>query len=552
MAMIARASIEAVVEAADMVEIVSARTPLRRQGGDRWMGRCPFHEERSPSFSVNASRKLYHCFGCGVGGDLIQFVQETEGLDFAGAVEWLADRYRIQLEYEEGGPGADRDRARRDRLLALLDQAARFYERALWDSEHAAPAREYLAERDLGEEVCRAFRLGLSPGRDLLPRKARERGYTREELQSVGLVTRAGSDPFAGRLLFPLADGRGRVLGFGARKLPWADDGRAKYVNSQEGELFRKQTIVYGLDRARTAIAREGRAIVVEGYTDVLALHQAGITAAVASMGTALTERQVRELKRLASRVYLCFDADAAGQAATLRGMELAIAEGLDVRVVDLPPGKDPADAVEGFEARLDAASGYLVHRVRIELDRAATRQEAFEQVRAALAGAPESPDRLDAVRLAADRLGLPAEMQAGLAPVAPQRTGAVSARVLEATDRLERDAIAACVAHPHLVRMLAELGPDDLADPRHRAVRAHLVEGAPLDAATTAVVAELDARAAQAAIDERTGQELLLRLRERRVRAELDREKSTGDGARIGQLQATLARLREAVRELG
>lgn len=550
--MIARASIDAVVEVADMVEIVSARTPLRRQGGDRWMGRCPFHEERSPSFSVNASRKLYHCFGCGVGGDLIQFVQETEGLDFAQAVEWLAERYRIPLEYEEGGPGTDRDRVRKDRLLALLDQAARFYERALWDSEQGAPAREYLLERGLGEEICRAFRLGLSPGRDLLPRKARERGYTRDELQAVGLVNRAGGDPFAGRLLFPLADGRGRVLGFGARKLPWADDGRAKYVNSQEGELFRKQTIVYGLDRARTAIAKEGRAIVVEGYTDVLALHQAGITAVVASMGTALTERQVRELKRLANRVYLCFDADAAGQAATLRGMELALGEGLDVRIVDLPPGTDPADAVDGFEARLEAAAGYLVHRVRIELDGAATRQEAFERVRAVLAGAPESPDRLDAVRLAADRLGLPAEMQAGLAPVAPRRTGTVSARVLDATDRLERDALAACVAHPHLVRMLAELAEDDLGDPRHRAVRAHLVDGVPLDPETTQVVAELDARAAQSAIDERTGQELLLRLRERRLRGELDREKATGDGARIGQLTASLSRVRDALRELG
>ena len=552
MALITRASIDQVVEAADIVEIVSARTPLRKAGGDRWAGRCPFHDDSSPSFSVNPSRKLYHCFGCGVGGDLIQFVQETEGLDFVGAVEWLAERYRVDLVYEEGGPGVDRDRDRRDRLLKLLDQAARFYERALWESRAGEEPRRYLEERGLGEAICREFRLGVSPGRDLLPRKAVESGFTREELLASGLATRAGADTFAGRLIFPLADGRGRVLGFGARKLPGADDGRAKYVNSPEGELFHKQSLVYGLDRARTTIAREGRAVVVEGYTDVLALHQAGIKTAVASMGTALTERQVRELKRLTGRLYLCFDADAAGQAATLRGMELATGSGLDVRVVELPPGKDPADAVEGFEDRLASASGYLVHRVRIELDRAQTKQEAFERIREVLGAAEDSPDRLEAVRIAADRLGLPPETQAGLVPRRSQRTGSVSSRLLAAADRLERDAIAACVAHPHLARMLAELGDGGFSDARYRAIRDHLVDASPLDAGSTALLAELDAHAVAAAIDERTGRELLLRLGERRLRVELARERDAGDSARIGQLQVALARIHEALVDLG
>src|SRR5207247_2493577 len=212
--------------AADIVAVVSARTQLRKTGA-RYMGRCPFHEERTPSFSVNAPDKLYYCFGCGAKGDLITFVRETEQLDFAGAIEWLADRFNVQL----------------------------------------------------------------------LP---------------AGLVNRRGNHYFSGRLVFPLADARGRVLGFQARKLREDDPLRAKYVNSAEGELFRKGDLLYGLDRARGAIAKQDRAVVVEGNPDVLALRQAGIEPVVASMGTALTERQLRELGRLTKHIVLCFDGDAA------------------------------------------------------------------------------------------------------------------------------------------------------------------------------------------------------------------------------------------------
>jgi DNA primase len=312
MALIKRTSVEEVVAAADMVEIVSGRTQLRRSGA-QWTGRCPFHDDQNPSFSVNAVEKLYHCFTCGEGGDLIKFVRETEGLEFASAVEWLADRYGVQLEYEETAPGFEARRSRRDRLYALLEAAAKFYERHLWESQAGEPVRAYLAERGLTEEICRRFRLGLSPGGDRLAAKARAKGYSHEELLAAGLVNRRGNDYFAGRLVFPLADARGRVLGFGARRLSEDDPIKAKYVNSPEGELFRKSSIVYGLDRARATIAKESRAVVVEGYTDVMALHQRGLDSAVASMGTALTELQLRELRRLTPRIYLCFDADAAG-----------------------------------------------------------------------------------------------------------------------------------------------------------------------------------------------------------------------------------------------
>ena len=238
MARIKDTSVEEVKAAADIVAVVSARTQLRKTG-PRYMGRCPFHEERTPSFSVNPVEKFYYCFGCGAKGDLITFVRETEQLDFAGAIEWLADRFNIQIEYEETTPQQDAARRRRERLLELLDAAASFYERYLWESQAGSLARDYLAGRGLAEEVCREYRLGLAPGGTRLTRKAVERGFTREELAAAGLVNRRGNDYFSGRLLFPLADARGRVLGFQARKLREDDPLRAKYVNSREGELFR-------------------------------------------------------------------------------------------------------------------------------------------------------------------------------------------------------------------------------------------------------------------------------------------------------------------------
>src|ERR671937_1450500 len=334
-----------------MVTVVSARTQLRKTGA-RYMGRCPFHEERTPSFSVNAADKLYYCFGCGAKGDLITFVRETEQLDFAEAVEWLADRFNVRLEYEQRSPQEDERRRRRERLLSLLDDATAFYERYLWDSQAGSAARDYLAGRGLGEDICREYRLGLALGGTTLARKAIEKGFTRDELRAAGLTNARGNDYFNGRLLFPLADARGRVLGFQARKLRDDDPLRAKYVNSPESELFRKGDLLYGLDRARGAIARQERAVVVEGNPDVLALRQAGIEPVVASMGTALTERQLKELARLTTRLWLCFDGDAAGEAATLRGMELAAAQGLDVRVVALPAGFDPPPSPGGVEQR--------------------------------------------------------------------------------------------------------------------------------------------------------------------------------------------------------
>jgi DNA primase len=533
-------SVDAVKATADIVAVVSARTPLRKAGG-RFVGRCPFHEERTPSFSINAVDKLYYCFGCGAKGDLITFVRETEQLDFAGAIEWLADRFNVEIEYEETSPQQDARRRRRERLLELLDAAASFYERYLWDSQAGSLARDYLAGRALGEEVCREYRLGLALGGTTLTHKARERGFTREELVAAGLVNRRGNDYFSRRLLFPLADARGRVLGFQARKLYEDDPLRAKYVNSPEGELFRKGDLLYGLDRARGAIAKQERAVVVEGNPDVLALRQAGIDPVVAPMGTALTERQLKELRRLTNRLWLCFDGDAAGEAATLRGMELAAAQGFDVHVVALPPGFDPADLAEGFEQRLGRSESYLGYRVRLEIERAADRQEGFVRVREVLARFEDSPERQDAIRYAADKLDLPKETQAGLAPrAAASATGRISPRLLDAGQRLERNALAGVAAHRSLVPILAELGPEHFDSEEHRDIRDQLLSGSELDP-------ELDARAVAEGIDERTGEELLLRLRERRIRRDL----ADADPSRTLELQATLARIMQAVEEL-
>jgi DNA primase len=545
MALIQKSSIEAAVAAADMIEIVSGRTQLRRSGA-QWTGRCPFHDDQNPSFSVNPVEKLYHCFSCGKGGDLIKFVQETEGLDFAPAVEWLADRYGVELEYEETAPGFEARRSRRERLLALLESSARFYERHLWESEAGKPVRAYLAERGLTEETCRSFRLGLSPGGDRLAAKARAKGYAQEELVAGGLVNRAGNDYFAGRLVFPLADGRGRVLGFGARRLSEDDPIKAKYVNSPEGELFRKSSIVYSLDKARATIAKEDRAVVVEGYTDVMALHQHGLGGVVASMGTALTEPQLRELRRLTRRLYLCFDADAAGAEATLRGMEMANRQFEEVWVVPLPPGADPAEAAADFEARLEDATEYLVHRVKLEIDRATSPQGAFDAVQALILKAPRGPDQERAARYAANRLEVPLRIDAASAPL----FGEGSRKVVDAGHRLERDLLAVCTVNPELAeRYLRELDDRHFDDPLHRRLRSYLLGEGEADDELLALRAELDATAEREGLNDETARQVFLRLEERLVRRELA-ELESGDLERTVKLQGVLAKIREALRE--
>ena len=548
MARIKDTSVEAVKAVAEILPLVEDYVRLRKSGGT-YKGLCPFHQERTPSFTVSPARGTYKCFGCGEGGDAISFVERLEQVDFVGAIESLAKRFGVAIEYEEISPEAEQQRRRRERLGQVLERATAFYERVLWESESGAFAREYLASRELGEDVCRKFRLGYAPEGATLSRRALQEGYTGEELLGAGLSNRSGNDYFQRRLLFPLADARGAVRGFQARKLHDDDRLQAKYVNSPESDLFKKGDLLYGLDTGRQAIAKEDRAVVVEGNTDVLALRQAGFLPVVASMGTALTEMQLRELARLTKRLFLCFDADAAGQDATLRGMELAVRQGFDVQVVSLPKGTDPADDPAAFELRLASPASYPCHRVRLEHERARDRQTAFAAIRAFLATLPESPERQDALRLAADLLDLPPETQAGLAPArgSSRAAGVVSPRLLDAGTRLELSALAGVAAHPELTRILAELGPEHFDNELHRRVRAHLLGEAPADGELTPLLAELYALAEQDSLGVPTAKQLLLGLRER----QLERELAAAANGRVLQLQQALQRIRAEIREL-
>jgi DNA primase len=419
---------ERVRDAVDFEELVGARVELRRAGARRLQGLCPFHDERTPSFGIDPVEKLYHCFGCGVGGDVFSFVMETEGLDFAGALESLADRYGVQLEREAEDPREAARRAQRDRLLALLERTAAYYVRVLWESPEAAVARDYLAARGLEEGTLREFRVGFSPGAfDRVLSASARAGYSEAEILAAGLAQqrrdgRGLIDRFRGRIMFPLCDERGRVLGFGARALLSED--RPKYLNSSDNEVFHKGRIVYGTDLARAAAARAGRLVLVEGYTDVIALRQAGVPEAVCSMGTSLTDQQVDALRRLAPTVLFCQDPDAAGQEAIKRGTTVVRSansrsslRGLDFRVVRLPAGKDPADVVQsdGAEAMrrlLETSVPLARFEVELALDRGDTRtpdgqDRILETVRPVIAPLPASKLRDDVVRLVSQRLDM-------------------------------------------------------------------------------------------------------------------------------------------------
>jgi DNA primase len=413
---------ERVRDAVDFAELVGARTELKPAGVRRLQGLCPFHDERTPSFGIDPVEKLYHCFGCGAGGDLFQFVMETEGLDFGAALESLAERYRVPLERETEDPRDGARRQRRERLLALLERTAAYYVRVLWESPEAAGAREYLAGRGLKEDALRAYRVGWAPDAwDRVLSGSRSAGYSDEELLATGLVqqSRRGLiDRFRGRITFPLADERGRVLGFGARAMK--PDQQPKYLNTSDGEMFHKGRIVYGADLARAAAARAGRVVLVEGYTDVIALHQAGVPETVAQMGTALTENQIDAIARLAPKALFCQDPDSAGQKSVARGIAALrghnagrSTRAVEFRIVRLPAKQDPADVVltagaEEMRRLLETA----VPIERFEVERAleqpaATTDEILAEAVRTIAPMPVSVLRDELVKLVADRLGI-------------------------------------------------------------------------------------------------------------------------------------------------
>src|SRR3954469_6507894 len=430
---------EKVREAVDMVDLVSTRTELRRASPGEYKGRCPFHEERTPSFHVTPDKGMYYCFGCGAGGDAFRFVMDTEGLDFVGAMESLAGRYGIELTIEDEDPAAAERRGARERLLDLLERAPSFYERYLWESSEAEPARAYLRDRGLAEETLRTFRVGYAPSTwDKLLMAGRQGGYGNKEIFDAGLAVRTKGegriyDRFRRRIMFPLCDPRGRVLGFGARAL--GADQQPKYLNSPDGDIFHKGEMVYGAHLARVAAARADEVIAVEGYMDVLALHQAGIQNVVCIMGTSMTDRQVGELAKLGKTVLLALDADSAGQEAMLKAAKVAAKSRLALRVVPLPKGLDPADVVqqEGAEAAKALVSRsvpFVRFQVERELERADLtdaegKDGAIAALRPVFAQLPPSALREELLAQGAHARDLAPALVSSWLPVAGERPAA-------------------------------------------------------------------------------------------------------------------------------
>jgi DNA primase len=478
-------TIERVKEAADIVEIVSAHTDLRRQG-ERFVGLCPFHEERTPSFSVDPREKLYYCFGCEAGGDVFRFVQEREGLGFAEAVETLGERYGVEVEREHEDPRAEEARRRRARLWELLERTAAFYASFLWEAPKAKRPRGYLAGRGLGEEVLRAFGIGFAPSAwDQVLTRGQRAGYSVQELRAAGLIQsgRQGGfyDRFRARVMFPVRDPRGRVLGFGARGM--ADDAKPKYLNSPESELYRKSRTLFGIDRARGAMARAGRAVVVEGYTDVLALHQAGVEEAVAVMGTAITPEQLQLLAGHVEEVVLAMDADRAGRDAMVRAQRVAGGKRLRLRVASMPAGEDPADmlaggSADGFRELVKGAVDLPVFEVQTvlggaDLSTPAGRDQALDEVVPVLAAMGESISRDELVRAVASRLdadpGLVTRRVEGGGgrPVSGVPVGNGRRKALSARELQERALLAMCIREPREGReFLERLTPEHLSSP--------------------------------------------------------------------------------------
>ncbi|NNF57450.1 MAG: DNA primase, partial [Rhodothermaceae bacterium] len=356
MARIPDSTVDDVRAAVDLVDVVSDYVRLKKQGV-RFVGLCPFHNEKTPSFSVDSRQDLFYCFGCKRGGDLFKFIEEIEGVGFLDSVRLLADRAGIEIAEEEGN---SEEASEKEAMLGALRFAARFFFDQL-KTPRGQRAIDYLGQRGFTKETVKTFGIGYAPDSwDTLLKAATAAQFKPEILEQVGLVKRREKgdghyDVFRDRLMFPILSPVGKVLGFGGRIMPdTKKDGDfepAKYINTSETPVYHKSEVLYGLKQAKTAIRGEEEALLVEGYADVVSLFQAGIKHVVASSGTALTPQQVRLLGRYARTVVLLYDADNAGVNAALKGIETVLAGGLAVYAVTLPDGADPDSFVQRFGA---------------------------------------------------------------------------------------------------------------------------------------------------------------------------------------------------------
>lgn len=397
---------------ADIVELIGRYVPLKR-AGRHFKANCPFHKEKTPSFTVNTDKQIFHCFGCGVGGNIFSFLMQHDRLTFPEAVRQIADHVGIRIPEREAPSG----NGSHERLVALMEQVCQYFERSLL-SPQGTSARAYLKRRGVPESARQAFRVGLArPGWDHLITAAKQKGVSREQLEAAGLAIQGKSgsyDRFRHRLIFPILDVRGRVVGFGGRSL---DAQEPKYLNSPETALYSKGRQLFGLAQARDAILRAKTAILVEGYFDCVVLSGGGVPHVVSPLGTAFTPEQVKLLKRYAETVILAFDPDAAGETATLRGIDLLVEAGLHVHIAKLPAGVDPDECLrsmgrERFEELLAKSSNIFDFLVDSAVRRFPGRSseakvQAAQFILPTIARIPNAMLRSEYVRLLAERLRL-------------------------------------------------------------------------------------------------------------------------------------------------
>lgn len=409
----------------DIADVVANYVALSKTG-QNFKGLCPFHSEKSPSFTVSPARQIFHCFGCGAGGNVFTFVMKLEGTSFPDTVRELGRRAGITLPVLATGTTSS-DSGQQERLEALHQSATTWFQLNLWDTEQGRSARAYLDKRGLERPTIEGFGLGLSlPHWDGLLRALLQAGHGLADIASSGLVVTketsgrrandAGNyyDRFRGRLMFPITDLRKRIIGFGGRVM---GDGEPKYLNSPETPLFSKGRTLYALDRARDSASREGRLVIVEGYFDAIALHQAGITNVAATLGTALTPDHLTMIRRFAKKVVLLFDPDAAGVRAALRTLDLFVDSGLGVTVISLPPGHDPDTFVheqgaEAFRRLQENAPSLLDFAVEQSLERASSgsiddRIRSVDEILRILQKTSHRIEQEECLRRVAERLGL-------------------------------------------------------------------------------------------------------------------------------------------------
>ncbi len=343
--MIDQATIDRIIDAAEISEVVGEFVSLKRRGVNM-LGNCPFHNEKTPSFTVSPAKGIFKCFGCGKGGNSVNFIMEHESLSYPEALKWLARKYHIEVKEEEESPEQKQQKDDRESMMIVSAWAQKYFSRYLNDEiEGRNIGLSYLRERGIRDEIITKFELGFCPdGKNVFTQEAQKQGYRMEYLERTGLTIKRDDwvrDRFSGRVMFPIHNIAGRVIAFGGRTLK-SDKNIAKYLNSPESDIYHKSRVLYGIYQAKREITRADKCYLVEGYTDVLALHQAGIENVVASSGTALTHDQIRLIKRFTPNITIIYDGDAAGIKASLRGIDLVLEEGINVKVLLLPDGEDP------------------------------------------------------------------------------------------------------------------------------------------------------------------------------------------------------------------